>query len=317
MDINIILNQFIILGILIITGVIGSRAGVISQFVKDAISKLVFNITLPLLIVTTFSNMPIEKNMITNGLWVFIFANIAILMFFGLGMLTSKILKLDIQTSNIHTVHTIFGNIVFLGFPVINSLFPGGEGLFYAALFHLTATYFVWTLGIYLLAAQKVKLKQNLKNLLNPNTIAFLIGITMMFTGIKIPKIAFKALSGMGGTTIYLSMLYIGSMLAYTNLKGFFKRKDIIILSINKLILGPLLLLLLINSVIAITGINLSNMAKIVLVLQSAMPCMSVIVIMAKNYGGDDQKATENVFLTTILSIVTLPFLYYVMVCFG
>ncbi len=315
MDVTIILNQFIVLSILIITGVIGARAGIITQFVKDAISKLVFNITLPLLIVTTFSNMAIKKEMVTNGLWVFAFANFAILLFIGLGYFTSKLLHLNKKTSSIHTLHTAFGNIVFLGFPIINSLFPGGEGLFYAALFHLTSTYFVWTLGIYLLVAKRVNLKQNLKNLLNPNTIAFIVGITMMITGVKIPEIAYNALSGMGNTTIYLSMLYIGSMLAYTKIKGIFQRKDIIFLSLNKLITGPILLLVIVNIIINYTGIALSDMAKTVLVLQSAMPCMSIIVIMAKNYGANDQNATENVFLTTILSIFTLPFLYYILIC--
>jgi len=316
MDIIIILNQFIVLSILIVTGVIGARTGVITQFVKDAISKLVFNITLPLLIITTFSNMPVNKEMITNGLWVFAFSNFGILMFLGLGYYTSRILRLNKNNSGIHTIHTSFGNIVFLGFPVINSLFPGGEGLFYAALFHLTTTYFVWTLGVYLLAAKHVNLKQNLKNLLNPNTVAFMIGITMMITGLKIPEVAYNALSGMGNTTIYLSMLYIGSMLAYTNIQGVFKRKDIIFLSLNKLIVGPVLLLIIVNLIIGFTAIELSNMAKTVLVLQSAMPSMSIIVIMAKNYGANDQNATENVFLTTILSIITLPFLYYLIIYF-
>jgi predicted permease len=37
------------------------------------------------------------------------------------------------------------------------------------------------------------------------------------------------------------------------------------------------------------------------------MPCMASIVIMAMELGADDHLAVGNVFVTTIISIVTLP----------
>jgi predicted permease len=44
-----------------------------------------------------------------------------------------------------------------------------------------------------------------------------------------------------------------------------------------------------------------------VLVLQAAMPCMVNVVILVNYLGEDDSLATANVFLSTILSILTLP----------
>ena len=53
------------------------------------------------------------------------------------------------------------------------------------------------------------------------------------------------------------------------------------------------------------------NIAKTVVVMQTAMPCMAMVVVLAKKFGSDDIHATENLFLSTILSLVTLPFLYF------
>jgi hypothetical protein len=45
-----------------------------------------------------------------------------------------------------------------------------------------------------------------------------------------------------------------------------------------------------------------------VIILEASMPCMASVVIMAKELGADDHLAVGNVFVSTILSIVTLPF---------
>lgn len=51
--------------------------------------------------------------------------------------------------------------------------------------------------------------------------------------------------------------------------------------------------------------------ARTVLVMQAAMPCMTMVVVLAKRFGSDDLHATENLFVSTILSIGTLPLIYY------
>jgi predicted permease len=47
MHIDIILNQILILSILVLVGIIGSKANVISRETNELLAKLIFNITLP------------------------------------------------------------------------------------------------------------------------------------------------------------------------------------------------------------------------------------------------------------------------------
>jgi hypothetical protein len=52
------------------------------------------------------------------------------------------------------------------------------------------------------------------------------------------------------------------------------------------------------------------------MVLQTAMPCMAILVILAKKYGSDENSAMVNVFITTLLSLFTLPLIYWMVVRF-
>lgn len=295
------------------TGAIGAWTRVINATVKESIARLVFNITLPLLIITTFMNMEISGKLLQNGFWVLIFSNIAIFIMWGVGMITIKWLKIKPKVKSVHLVHTMFGNIVFLGFPLIDAMFPKTEALLYAALYYLVSTYIMWTIGITILQkdGSKKDLKHQLKNLFNPNTIAFFIGLLFMLFQVKVPDLAYNALKGIGKTTIYLSMLYIGSVLATAPIKGIFKRYDTFILSLNKLIVVPIIIILLIKWVTGMFNIAFDEIAQSIVIIETAMPCMTLIVILAKNYGADDVKAVEHVFVTTILSLFTLPFIYY------
>ena len=153
---------------------------------------------------------------------------------------------------------------------------------------------------------------KNLKNLINPNTISFAIGIIMLITGIKIPAFINQPIAGLGKTTIYLAMLYIGAVLIQNSMITAFKRIEIYTLIFNKMLFIPFILMLIINVITFIFNIHIGIVAKTVVVMQTAMPGMALVVVLAKKFGSDDVFAAENLFLTTIFSLATLPLIYYV-----
>jgi len=118
-------------------------------------------------------------------------------------------------------------------------------------------------------------------------------------------------LSGLGQTTSYLSMLYIGGMLAQTDIRGVLRRRQVYILSLNKMIISPVLLILFFKVLLNVFSMNIDPIAFSVVVLQAGTPCMAIIVVLAKKFNADDGHAMENVFITTLLSLFTLPFLYW------
>ncbi|MFO8067957.1 MAG: AEC family transporter [Bacteroidales bacterium] len=318
MDTEIIINQILILGIVSVIGVIATKAGIISESLRDGIAKLVFNVTLPLNIFTSFTAMDISSTLLKNGAFVMIFAYIAFALLFFIGKMSAGMLKLEYQQSKIHKLHTVFGNHGFLGFPLLSALFPDGQGIFYASLVFIVSSSLLWTGGVYMLNSSKnVSTRERLFQLFNPNTIAFIIGIFFMLLEIRLPSILQSSLGGLGKTTNYLAMIYIGALLANANIKNIVKNSSVFILSFNKLILVPFILIFLIDFITSLFSFELSHIAKSVVILQAGMPCMAIIVILAKKFKSDDKLATENVFISTVLSILTLPFVYFLIQYFS
>lgn len=312
MQSEIILNQIFILSIIVIIGVIATKAGIIRESLKDGIAALVVNITLPFLIFSSFTALDITIELLRNGLLVIIMTYVSLFLLLLSGRATSAALRLERETSSIHVLHTAFGNIVFLGFPLINALFPGGQALFYATLFYLASTSVMWTVGVNILNySSPPDIRQKIKNLVNPNTIAFIAGIIFMLSGIAIPPVLDIPFTGLGQTTSYLSMIYIGSMLAGTSIHNVFRRREAYVLSVNKMVITPVVLIILFRLLLNAFSVEMDPVAFAVVIIQAGTPCMAIIVVLARQFNADEVHATENVFISTILSLVTLPFLYW------
>ena len=309
---NVILIQIAILGLLTLIGVIAAKMNIITIEVKDSIASIIFNITLPFLIIISVTSIELNQQILLNSILVFIFSAIAITLQWIAGIISKKTLGLTDKKGDIHVLNTMFGNVAFLGYPLFSTMFPGGEGLLYAIIFHFSQDLFIWTIGIFIFHSKNGSIfAVNIKHLINPNTIAFFIGIVLLTVGFQFPEFLYKPFKGLGDTTIYLAMLYIGAVLAQNPMISAFKKTEIYVLIFNKMLFIPFLMILIIRLFTLLTGIEMGIIAKTVLIMQAAMPCMTMIVVLAKRFGSDDIHATENLFLSTILSIGTLPFIYY------
>ncbi|MDA3952684.1 MAG: AEC family transporter [Bacteroidales bacterium] len=313
MNFSIITNQILVLALLAMIGVVATKLKVISEEIKNSIATIVFNITLPALIITSVSNVELNREILYNSLLVFILSHIGIVLLFFSGKISRSVLKIKGKKGNIHLIHTMLGNVAFLGYPLFSALFPGGEGLLYAVIFHLTQDIYIWTVGVFEFNNSKnITFKESLKHLINPNTVAFVIGILMLAVSFKLPEFINVPATGLGKTTIYLAMLYIGAVLAQNPMITAFKKKEIYALIFNKMLFIPFILLLIINLATYLFDIQIGNVAKTVVVMQTAMPCMAMVVVLAKKFGSDDIHATENLFLSTIISLATLPLIYLI-----
>jgi predicted permease len=117
----------------------------------------------------------------------------------------------------------------------------------------------------------------------------------------------------LGSANTWLSMLYIGAMLVFSKTGSLLKNKELYIVSFNRLITGPFLLILIFITASALTGYAPDKLVTSVIILEASMPCMATVVIMAKEFGSDDSLAVGNVFVSTIFSIITLPFVVIIL----
>lgn len=308
---EIILRQIIIFGIIIGLGALGYWRKIITPEIKNNLSSLVVDITLPFLIFSNFANMEYDTHLIKNGLLVFGLAYVNFIIFYWLGKGTSKILGLKGQQATVHTIHTMFSNTALFGFPLLDALFPNGLGVFYGALYQFASNSATFTFSIYRLS--KGTSKGGWRSLINNNTIALLLGALVLLTGLRLPEVFKTSFQTLGKCTSPLSMLYIGATLASMSAKKMFAQKSIYFLSFNRLLLGPLLVAVIYLFGFRLLGLPFSKEAYFILILQAAMPCQTTVVVLAQRYNSDYELAGANLFVTTLLSIVSLPLVYYLL----
>lgn len=311
---GIIVNQLLIFSILIGMGAIAYWRKVISSEAKDNLAKIIINLTLPLLIFSTFSNMEYSPLLIRNGLIVFALAFLNFGILYGVGEFSSRVLGLPHKQRVVHSLHTMLGNTVFLGFPLLDALFPGGVGIFYGAMYEMASNIITFTFGIYKLDSESKR--GGWRRLLNMNTGAILLGMVFLLLGIKLPQVIGIPFEMLGKTTTPLSMVYIGVMLASINIRKAIFQKSIFVLSFNKLLLIPTLLSLVYLLFFSYIGMPLSREAFFVLMLQTAMPCQTIMVVLAFTYKKDEILAAANLFVTTLISIISLPVVFYILELF-
>lgn len=304
---QIIISQIVILAVVVLIGVIAAKLGVLTLASKDMLSKVIFNISLPLMLFSNFLRMKATPQLLANSFVVLYLSALVIFFLLLIGWISTRIFKIKGREASVFRAHSMFGNTIFLGFPLIFALF-GEEGLLYATIFQLISNIIMWTVGVIVMTyGEGADLKKTIKRVLNPNTIAIVTGFVFFLLSVRLPRIILEPFSQLGSANTWLSMLYIGAMLYFSGAGDFLKTKSIYLLSFNRLMLAPAFIILFFH-IASVSG--LSDIAKLplsVVILQASMPCMASVVIMARELGADDHLAVGNVFISTIFSILTLP----------
>ena len=304
---GIVLRQIAVLAILVLIGLTASRVRVISSNAKDFLSRIIFYITLPSLLFTNFSKIDLTPDLLSGSLQTLVLSLFVLLFMLFMGWLVSKLAGLKGGYGSIFRLHSMLGNIIYLGLPLISTQF-GKEGLLYGSIFVLVSNILMWTVGVAVVAPAKTfSLRDNLLRILNINTIAIISGFILFLLEVKLPKIILDSVGSLGSTTTYLSMIYIGSVLYYADGMKILKNKNVYLLSVSRLLIVPFTLIGIFAMVNYLSPALLNGGVLSVVVMQAAMPCMVNVVIMVNILGKDSEVATANVFVSTILSIITIP----------
>lgn len=308
MDISVITEPVIKLFIAIFIGFVSVKTGYLEADMRNVLSKIIIKITLPLMIITSLLSKELNGDTAIN-VTVAAASAMAVMtvLFFG-GLGTARLFRLKEPTKMLHAVLSGSGNVGFLGYPVALAVF-GAEGLFYAVIYGMVNDAIFWTAGVYLInrSAGTLPGKQAVKKLVNPNTVAFLIGIPLLFFGVKLPPVLNDAFTGIGSVTTYMSMLFIGMTLATIDIKSLYKRVSMVAPAVIKMIIAPIL------AAVLLVRFGISHVTVGAVVLEIAMPAQTVASIVAMDAGSDEKYAAEYIFFSTLLSLVTLPLIYYVM----
>ncbi len=306
-----IISSIMTLGLAMLIGFVCVKTGYVTKEQNSALSRIIVRVTLPILVIMSLTSIDFDREKLINSAHVLLISIFAVAALYLIGALIARLGKINGAKRYMYRCMMCFGNVVFMAFPLIKALY-GAEGLLYAAVYELANDMFLWTVGVYTLGKSnengvKIPFKDRLKKLLNPGTIAFTLAFIMMAAGLKFTGIAADVLNGIGSTTTYLSMLFIGGTLAGVDFRHIYRRLWLFALTAVKMVLVPIILILILKP------FNLGETVTAVIVLQAAMPTSTVLVVLGTEYGGDVSYCAEGVFITHVLGLLTLPLCYFLM----
>lgn len=277
-------------------GVVLRVRKIITNHINKGLSNILMNLTLPFMIIYSF-NFEFSREMMKNAIMIFCYSiGIHIIL-----IVLSKLayFKFDDSKKKIFKFATIFSNCGFVGFPIVQGIF-GNIGVFYTSIFTIPFNIFMWSYGVMLFTGES-DIKSIKKNLINPALICTLLGIIIFLFSIKLPEPILSTLGSIGNMTTPISMFIVGSMLADVKLKEIFRGLDIYYLNFVKLIVAPIIVYILLKL------LKVDETLLYICVIMVAMPTASLIGVFSEKYNVDKLTASKCAFLTTVLSIITIP----------
>ena len=218
----------------------------------------------------------------------------------ALSFLVPVIYRCKPGDKGIYSFMTIFGNTGFMGIPVSGAIF-GGAASFYAALLNIPFNILAYTLGIALLNSRGEKSKIQWKLLINPPMVASFLAVLLVCIKIPVPGPLSKAIGMLGDMIVPCSMIIIGASLGAQKLKDVFGDWHVYAFAPVRLFVVPLLLWSIMHFFIK----DATLLGTITLL--GAMPVASFATMLSIQYGGNVQMASRSVFVTTVLSVLTIP----------
>lgn len=290
------LNQMLVILFAMGMGYLCDRLGYLNPETDTKLSNLVMNITTPALVLSTVmtgDELPAVREILSVLLvgvvfyameFVFVFT---LPRFIGGGRLQQGVWRFAL----------CFPNVAFIGYPVVTALF-GAKGLFYAMILALPFNLLSYTMGPLLLSGS---FRISWKQFVSPGVLAALAALVIALGHIRVPHLVGDCLALVGQVNIPLSLLVLGSKLSHIPMKSIVSSLRMWVVSALRLLALPAVLVFLLRLM------GTENLLLNVAVVQMAMPVGVNGTMLSLQFGGDAETMAQVTFLTTVLSIVTIP----------
>lgn len=296
------LDAFLVVGgsvltlfLLMSVGFLFGRLGLLSGEALSQMSRLLLYVVTPCIMLTSFE---VERTPRTQGQLLAALAAMAGV--YVLYMALSQVLfpREGEAHRGILRFAAVYGNAGFMGLPLIQSAL--GDGAMMIAVVGLAVFNTVtWTQGRALIGGRS---ELSLKKLaLNPGILGFVGGLLLFFTGWRLPGPLDSAVGYLGSMNTPLAMVVIGGQMAQADLRQVFSTRKLYLVSAVKLLGVPLL------TAAALLPFRPDPMVYVAAVILAGCPTAGATSLFAQSMDKDAALAAQQVTLSTLLCIATLP----------
>ena len=237
MSAGVVATQMAIMFLFLFIGYGLTKRGHFSADTSRDLSFIIANICCPSMLLAGIFTAPAMtgRELLEGGIATVVIYGILIL----LGLLVGPLLGIPKAERKFYQLMTIFSNVGFIGYPVVNAVI-GPEGMAFAALFNLGFNLLIFTYGIVLLRQGQASV--NWKTFLNAGTLSGVLAIVLLLTKLTVPTPVVSCLSYMGNAMTFFASAIIGHSLAGTSFKKVLENKKTYGFIVLRYLLVPILL---------------------------------------------------------------------------
>lgn len=264
-------------------------------------SALLVYILAPCMLINSFLQLEYTpENAIEIGKFFLVTLLTQLLFFIVLYILLKR--KFSDARYRIMSIGGVLGNVGYLGMPMLVGMFPDNPMvLCYSSINVMSMNLIVFTVGVFLITNDKKYI--SVKNaFINPTMLSILFAMPLFFFKIKFPVIIGDSIEFLGKMVTPMCMFILGMRLSAAKLKSVFSRAFVYITALLKLVIFPVFSFLLVSPLPF-----MSDVAKASVVVLAAAPAGAIIASLAELHECEQELAANVVFVTTILSVITIP----------
>ncbi len=288
-----------ILPVLLLSGA-GFALGKALKIDPSPLGRVIFYILSPVLVFNLLisNNLPLTR--IANMMG---FTATGTLVIAGLAFLIGKLFRMERGALIIVVLASMCVNSGNFGLPLVSFAF-GQEALAYASIYFVTSTLIFYTLGVVISSLGHLDLKRALLGLLKvPAIYAILLALLFIRTGWTLPEPISRTLALAAGGAIPAMLILLG--LELQRIEWSRKIRAMSIPVFIRLVIGPLIGL----GFAALFG--LSTPARQAGITEMGGPAAVMTTVLATEYKLDSTLVTAIIFVSTILSPLTLTLVLY------
>ena len=288
---------------IVIVGYVAGKLGYLGGDFDRQLSRLVINITCPALILSSAmtGTLPDRRYILP----LLLISVITYIFLTGVAFLLPRYLTKNKEDEGSIGFALMFGNVGFMGYPVVASIF-GHEAVFYAAVLNVVNTFAVFTIGTILINGRSDGDGKHFQKKVLYSTPMLAAYLTMGIVALEVKDISAvisHPLTMLGNVTVPAALLIIGSSMSHLSIRTMLGNATVYATALFRLGILP------IGVYFLTRALGFSEFVVNINTLVIAMPVATYGTILCLKYKKDTTMITEVTFITTLLSMVTIPLL--------
>lgn len=302
----------LVLLLLMAVGWFMGAVGWITAGEKKFLSKYIINIAVPANCVVGLLNN-LDRARLSQAVLQLVSALLGVGATLALSVAAAALLRLPRARRGVFAAMAGLSNTLFIGIPVCTQLF-GEASLPYVMIYYLGNTTFLQSAGIVLVERSGSQAGQGggpgrfLRDIFTkPPILGALAAIVMLLLDVELPGPVMTFAGYISGTVSPLALIYCGFVLYEVGLKNLRLLPGLPLMLVIRLAVAPVICWA------SCRAFGVEGLVRDVFLVESALPVVSQVTVMAGAYGADEEYAASGACLSILGCFITLPVLMLIL----